>query len=187
MKYSKLLSESISSEKNIKVKMNASAAVIMKEGEKGEKQILLIQRSADDHWPGHWEFPRGKCDHGKDEDTIKCVKREVKEETGLDIKVVGLIDTFQYLADGGKRLTTCYNYLCKMQNEDQPIKLSHEHQDYKFIREVGEAEMLVLPDQKKTIEKVLNGDRPLVSYPDNTFTKNNRIEEYLQCLNQIKT
>ena len=42
--------------------------------------------------------------------------------------------------------------------------------------------MLVLPDQKKTIEKVLNGERSLVSYPDNNFTKNNKIEEYLRRL-----
>ena len=180
MKYIKALSESISSEKDIKVKMNAAAGVIMKLNESGRKQILLIQRSADDHWPNHYEFPRGKCDHGKSEKIISCTKREIKEETGLTVRVLALIDTFQYLADGGERLTTCYNYLCKIDPPDQEIKLSHEHQDFKWISEVGEAEMLVLPDQKKTIEKVLNGDRALVSYPDNDFTKNNRIEEYLR-------
>jgi mutator protein MutT len=180
MKYKNILVESIADLQNVKIKMNAAAAVIMRYDENENKQILLIQRASDDHWPNHWEFPRGKCDRGENEDTQFCVKREVREETGLDIKVLALIDKFQYLADGGKRLTTCYNYLCKLENDNQKIKLSKEHQDYKWISQVGQAEMLVMPEQKKTIEKVLNSDQTIVSYPDNEFTKNNKIEEYLR-------
>ena len=180
MKYLKILKESIiSNDKDVKIKMNASAAVIVKYNE-GNKEILLIQRSSDDHWPNHWEFPRGKCDNGANESIVSCVKREVKEETGLDIKVIRLIDQFQYLADNGERLTTCFNFLCELVDENQKIKLSKEHQDFKWISEVGEAEMLVLPDQKKTIEKVLNPERSIVSYPDNNFTDNNKVEEYLR-------
>jgi len=178
--YLNVLTETIADTKNVKVKMNAAAGIIMRYDADNNKQILLIQRAPDDHWPHHYEFPRGKCDHGKNEDTRTCLVREVKEETGLDVKVLALIDTFQYLADGGKRLTTCYNYLCKMKDENQEIKLSKEHQDYKWISQVGEAELLVMPEQKKTIEKVLNSDQTIVSYPDNEFTKNNKIEEYLK-------
>jgi len=181
--YKKVLIETlIGNDKNIKVKMNAAGAVIVKNDESGNKQVLLIQRAAEDFWPNHWECPRGKCDKGDSNDLVGCIKREVKEETGLDIKVLGLIDTFQYIADNGERLTTCYNYLCEMIDENQEIKLSKEHQDFKFISQVGQAELLVMPDQKKTIEKVLNGDHPIVSYPDNDFTKNNRIEEYLKSI-----
>ena len=182
MNYKNILTETIADKQNIKRKVNAAAGIIMKINEDGKKQILLIQRAAEDHWPHHWEFPRGKCDKGKSEDVIPCAKREIKEETGLDVSIVALIDTFEYLADRGKRLTTCYNYLCELNDQNQKVKLSDEHQDYKWISEIGEAEMLVLPDQKKTIEKVLNGDRPLVTYPDNNFTKNNKIEEYLRTL-----
>jgi mutator protein MutT len=181
-KYVDVLIETVIDNSKVETKMNAAAAVIMKYDEDGNKQILLIQRAVEDHWPHHWEFPRGKCDNGKNENVVKCVKREVKEETGLDIKVLGLIDTFHYLADEGKRLTTCYNYLCKMKNEDQKVKLSKEHQDYQWVSEVGQIEMLVLPDQKKTIDKVLNSDRTIVNYPDNEFTQNNKIEEYLRKL-----
>ena len=176
--YKQILSESImSDESNVKVKMNSAAGVIVRLNEDGTKQVLLIQRAPDDHWPHHWEFPRGKCDHGKLEDTTICVKREIKEETGLDIQVIGLIDKFEYLADGGTRLTTCYNYLCKMDPPNQKIKLSKEHQDYKWISEVGQAALLVLPDQKRTIEKVLNNDRPILSQPNNGLSNNNRVEE----------
>lgn len=172
----------ISFEKNVKEFMKAAAGVIMKEGENGERLILLIQRSSDDHWPLHYEFPRGKCDKPVGEPIIKCLKREIKEETGLDVTPIRFIDKFEYLADGGKRKTICYNYLCKMKNPDDKIKLSKEHDDYKWISEVGEAELLVMPDQKDTIEKVLNPERSITDEPENTFTKNNKIEEYLNWL-----
>lgn len=182
MNYKDILTETIGDTKRIKRKVNAAAGVIMRIDENNRKQILLIQRAPDDHWPHHWEFPRGKCDHGKSEGIVPCVKREIKEETGLTVKVLALIDTFQYLADKGERLTTCYNYLCRMEPSDQTIKMSEEHQDHKWISEIGEAELLVLPDQKKTIAKVLNGDRPLETYPDNEIAKNNQIEEYLRVI-----
>lgn len=177
----------IDDKKNIKVYMVAAAGVIMKEGENGEKMVLLIQRAEDDHWPLHYEFPRGKCDKGSNEKVLGCLKREVKEETGFDIIPIKFIDKFQYLADGGERLTTCYNYLCKMKDENQKIKLSKEHGDHKWITEVGEAEMMVMPDQKKTLEKVLNPDRPITDEPENTFTPDEKLEEYMQWLFQKKT
>ncbi len=167
----------IGAETEVEYHMNVAAGVVMRIDEDERKQILLIQRAEDDHWPLYWEFPRGKCDKPVGEDLHACAKREIKEETGLEVIPLKLIDTTVYTADEGKRKSTCHNYLCKMKNPDQKIKLSKEHTDYKWIAEVGEAEMLVLPDQKKTIEKVLNKDRPIVTIPDNDFTKNNEVEE----------
>ncbi len=169
----------IGAETEVKVHMNVGAGVIVKQDENNTIQILLIQREEDDHWPNYWEFPRGKCDKPIGEDLLKCTKREVKEETGLNVTPKFLIDIIEYLADKGTRKSKCHNFLCIMNNPDQEIKLSKEHQKYKWISEVGEAEMLLLPDQKKTIEKVLNSDRSIVSYPENDFTKNNEIEEIL--------
>lgn len=162
-----------------RVRMNAAAGLIVKEGNSGEKLLLLIQRAAKDHWPHHWEFPRGKCDQGPQEDLISCLKREVKEETGLDIIPKHKIDDFQYLADKGTRLTTCHNFYCELKDPDQPVKLSHEHDRYKWVQSMGEIEMMVFPDQKRTAEKVLNVNSKIVNYPENDFTVNNRIEEYL--------
>ena len=164
-----------------KVFMKAAAGVIFKE-EDDRRFILLIQRARDDHWPLHYEFPRGKCDKPIGEDVIKCLKREVKEETGLDITPVKYIDKFTYLADRGERQTTCHNFLCKLNNPDQKIRLSKEHDDYKWIGEVGEAGLLVMPDQRKTIEKALNMDRSLTMDPDNSFSTKDKIEEYLNYL-----
>jgi biotin carboxylase len=70
-----------------------------------------------------------------------------------------------------------------MDNPDQKIRLSKEHDDYKWIGEVGEAGMLVMPDQRKTIEKALNMGRSITMDPDNSFSTNDTVEEYLDHLN----
>lgn len=145
----------------------AAGAVIMRIGDGNVKEILMIQRSKKDHWPLQWEFPKGKCDSDIDDSLRKCVKREVKEETGLDIKVGRLIDKYKWVGDGGKKITRCYNYLCELKNSDQEIRLSHEHEKggYKWVSEVGEVELMASPEQKGTIQKVLNRERSIVSYP----------------------
>lgn len=172
----------ISDEDKIKTHMNVAAGVIVKKGENDEDLVLLIQRDSDDHWPLHWEFPRGKCDKPVGENLVHCCKREIKEEVGIDVIPMFEIDTFEYIADHGIRKSTCHNYYCKMKDPNQPIKLSKEHQAHQWVQSVGEVEMLVFADQKKTIEKVFNKDSQIVSYPENDHTKNNTVEEYLNKL-----
>jgi len=156
----------------IKKTKKVGCAVIVKEGENGEKLVLLIRRAPDDHWPLHYDMPRGGCDYGKqdsetyDEPTLACVKRECKEECGLDIEIVRSIDEFQYLAEKGTVLTTQYNFLCKMKDPNQKVKLSKEHDDYEWIQSVGQAELYLLPEMKKTIAKVLNQDNPIIDYSE---------------------
>jgi 8-oxo-dGTP pyrophosphatase MutT (NUDIX family) len=178
--YKYYLESLINDESKVKTIMPVAAGLIIKEGENGEKLLLLIQRSSSDFWPDFWEAARGKCDKPMGENLIHCLKREVKEETNLDVIPIKEIDTFEYLADGGTRKSICHNFLCRLKNPNQKVKLSHEHQDFKWIQSVGEAELLVLPDQKKSIEKAFNEELQIVSYPENYFTKNNSMEEYLK-------
>lgn len=168
----------IADEDKIEEVINVAAGIILKE-EDGIKKVLLIQRAADDHWPLHFEFPRGKCDKGKNEDVNLCAIREIKEETGLDVKLEKYLGKYFYYAMAGKRKTICYNFLCTMKNPNQKVKLSHEHRTYKWITQVGEAELLLYPDQRKFIEMVLSTENPIKSTPENDFTKNNKIEELI--------
>jgi mutator protein MutT len=169
----------MSDENKVEKIVTVAAGIIVKEGDNGEKKVLLIQRAADDHWPLHFEFPRGKCDKGDGNDPRKCAVREIKEETGLDVEIVSFLGKFVYYADKGKRKSICYNYECSMKNPNQNVKLSHEHDGYKWITQAGEAEMLVHPDQKRFIQQVLSQNNPIVNEPENNFTKNNKLDEYL--------
>ena len=175
----------MSDEQKVKSIMIVAGGVICKKGKNGETMVLLIQRSRNDHWPLHWEFPRGKCDKPIGEPPDKCALREIKEETGLDVKIVKFLNKYIYLADKGTRKSICYNFLCVMKDPDQKIKLSNEHEAYRWITQLGEADLMVLPDQRKTLELVLNVN-PIVNTPENSFTDNNKLAEYLDYLQKAK-
>jgi len=167
-----------------KIKYSAGA-VIMRIGDGNVKEILMIQRSKKDHWPLQWEFPRGGCRSEIDDSLRDCLKREVKEETGLEIKVGRLIDKHKFVSEGGKKITKCSNFLCELKDPDQEIRLSHEHEKdgYKWISEVGEVELMASPEQKETIQKVLNRDRSIVSYPKHQKVGEN-LDFYLNALDE---
>lgn len=163
--YFKKLEEIFYNKSIVKKKIPVAAGIIMKNGEKGESVVLLIQRAADDHFPLMFEVPRGKCED-KDKNIIACLKREVKEETGLDIEPIRFIDKFSYIAEKGERISTQYNYLCRMKDENQKIKLSKEHDDYKWVTTMGEVTLQVMPELRRTISKVLNPDESVANEID---------------------
>lgn len=149
----------------VEKEVNVTGAIILRTNDEGTKFVLLIQRAADDHWPLVWETPRGKCDKNDENKLHECLKREVKEETGLDVNIVKFIDKYEYIADEGKRKSTQHNYLCTLKKPEQEVKLSKEHQDYNWVSTVGEIELLVPAEMKKTISRVLNKDEQIVNYP----------------------
>ena len=78
------------------------SAVVFVENDRA--QVLLIQRSDN----GDWALPGGGHDLG--ERIVDTAIREAKEETGLDVKVTGLIGTYtnpnhlvEYTSDGEVR------------------------------------------------------------------------------------
>lgn len=48
-----------------------------------DKKVLITQRSLDKTHGGRWEFPGGKLE--KDETAVAALRREVKEEIGVDV------------------------------------------------------------------------------------------------------
>lgn len=59
-----------------------AAAIIWQGG-----KVLAAQRAADDRLALKWEFPGGKLEAG--ETPEECLRREIKEELGLNIAVKG--------------------------------------------------------------------------------------------------
>lgn len=88
--------------------------------------FLLIRRKDN----GLWEFPGGSLEEG--EDGIKGIKREVKEETGLDVDVsVGFRKNLKY---AGKRVFVHYG-ICTLKDIGSifSIKLDDEHDSYAWV------------------------------------------------------
>ncbi len=168
----------IGDEDKVERHVDVAAGVIVKRDDNNTQLALLIKRAADDHWPNVWEFPRGKCDKPIGESIPKCAAREIKEETGLDITVGNLIDRYEYLADHGKRKSTCHVFLCHVEDPTQEPRLSKEHQMYKWVSEAGETEIMLMPDQKRILAKVLNPERKIINYPEGRGPK--KVEEFLR-------
>lgn len=72
-----------------------------------EPQILLIQRG-DEPFKGCWAFPGGFMN--MDETTEQCARRELKEETGLDIEEVQQVGAYSTVDRDprGRTITVAY-------------------------------------------------------------------------------
>lgn len=179
--------ENLPNEFGTQLKVNVGAGVIIRQNpESGDDELLLIQRAENDMWPLRWEIPRGKCDQGPnkyDENIIPCLKREIREETGIDVKPIAFIDKFKYIADNGKRESTQYNYLCKMLDPNQKVVLSKEHQDFKWVKTMAEVQLLT-PNQEivTTVSKVFDDAGKIVNYPGKQLSIKEKIDGYLNSL-----
>ena len=57
-------------------------------------RLLIAQRNESDHLGGLWEFPGGKLESG--EDYPDCLRRELREELGIDVEVSELVETISH-------------------------------------------------------------------------------------------
>ena len=112
------------------------AAVIARENDCGEKQILATQRGYGEFKDG-WEFPGGKIETG--ESPTKALIREIKEELNADISVGELIDTVEYDYPQFHLSMDCFWCILKSKNVDL-----NEHEDARWLtkKELGSVEWL---------------------------------------------
>ncbi len=95
-------------------------------------RVLIIQRSDnDDIYPGMWELPSGKREFF--ESSYNSLIREIKEETGLDVKIIQPCSVFEYKIEKPNEIrdSTQINFIAT--SEITEVKLSEEHQNYAWI------------------------------------------------------
>lgn len=56
------------------------------------KGNVLLTRRKNDPFAGYWDFPGGFMDHGESPEA--ALRRELREETGLDVKIERLVGMF---------------------------------------------------------------------------------------------
>jgi 8-oxo-dGTP diphosphatase len=77
-----------------------------------DRKVLITQRAHDrSHAPGEWEILTGRVDQG--ETFEKALKREVKEEVDLEVKVLQPINTFHFYRGPEKAEHLGVSFLCK--------------------------------------------------------------------------
>lgn len=92
-------------------------------------QVLLLKRTLDTPVdPGKWDLPGGKLDPGELFDD--AFKREVREETGLDVHIVGIAGAWDWRMPGRHVAFLFVRAL----SECSQVTLSDEHVDWKWVR-----------------------------------------------------
>ena len=117
------------------------------------KKEIFVARSK--KWKDKWVIPGGHLEWG--EKLEDCVKREVFEETGINVNVVELINVQESILanEYTKQSHMIFlDYLCEYNNGE--IVLNDELQEYKWIKPDNALKELELgASTKKLIEKYL--------------------------------
>ncbi len=88
--------------------------------------VLLLRRRKDDFLPGIYEMPGGAVE--PDESFQEAILREVREETGLEVRRVNdYLGSFDYEDERGEK-TRAFNYTVEVSGPLH-VELS-EHDDY---------------------------------------------------------
>lgn len=94
-----------------------------------KKEVLILRRRKDDvHRPGTWDIPGGRLNQG--ESPFDGMKREVKEETNLEIEVKSPLQIHYFTREDGQQITMIV-FLCRPLSKN--IKLSEEHMEYRWV------------------------------------------------------
>lgn len=89
-----------------------------------ENAVLVVKRTSD----GGWELPGGRLD--AHEDCIDGLKREIREETGLDPAVREPVHSLSWRNDSDNGRFAVY-YRCH--SADRTVSLSEEHTDCEWV------------------------------------------------------
>lgn len=136
----------------------AASAVVVDETDR----ILLVKRTDN----SHWTIPGGALDPG--EDIATCCRREVKEESGLEVAIDSLVGIYSNprhvveYSDGELRQQFSVCFACHPLNGD--LTTSHETSEVGFFS-VNEIEtMSVHPSIRLRIEHYLEHfTRPVIA------------------------
>jgi 8-oxo-dGTP diphosphatase len=126
------------------MKFNLAVKGIIRKKDK----ILVLRRSQiDDHKPGVWETPGGGMDEKSSPQ--KALKREIKEETNLKVVVKEPFHIFTFSKDTGE-FKIGITFICEYVSGK--VKLSPEHDDFKWINSKDFRKLKSLPSLYKEID-----------------------------------
>lgn len=98
--------------------LTVTAAVISKDG-----RVLLAQRPKDGLLGGLWEFPGGTLEDD-DEDLESCLRREIREELGVDVLVLGPFGVYKHAYTHFK--ITLHAFVCGLTDGHEPKSIECE-------------------------------------------------------------
>lgn len=139
------------------------------------KKILVTKRDGTDFQKGAWEFIYGRIDQF--EELEAGLRREVMEETGInDLKIKKLQRVWHF--HRGKIPTAdneIYGFTFICETETEKVKLSREHNQYKWVTPKQALELIKIDGIKKDIELLIKNSQKLKIHLSN---KEEKIKTY---------
>jgi len=136
----------------------ACKAVITKDG-----RALMVREAAYDEGTnaGRWGFPGGRINPG--EPFMEGFKREVKEETGLEIadaKPLYVSEWFPVIK-GQKNQIVAVFFVCTVASaNDDDIQLSEEHDAYRWVTAKDVAELDLMGSEPEALAEYFETTAP---------------------------
>ena len=125
--------------------IEVTAAVVIIDG-----KVLMTTRPEGKHLAGYWEFPGGKL--RENEDMNSCIKREMKEELGVDIIPFDVLYTIEHhYPEKSVRIT-----FFRAEPEDVSTfkPFPHENQQIGFFKFSELKNLKIVPADKPVIEEL---------------------------------
>ncbi len=126
-----------------------------------DDKILMTQRFEEECPAAHlkWELPGGKIDFNEFPET--SVKREIFEETGIRVEVIGLIPlirtcTWNYI-DGKEQHTILLAFNCRYISKEKQQKKDHHVKSFRWVSMKKIEDLEILPGDMDFVKKVLSG------------------------------
>ena len=123
-------------------------AHIFREAENGI-EFLLLKRAGNQVYPGLWQMVTGKIK--AKEKAYQTALREIKEETGLiplQLWVAPTVNSFYE----PKKEYICLLPVFAARVENNEIKLSDEHTEYKWVDKAKAQKLLAWEGQRKAVQ-----------------------------------
>jgi len=126
-----------------------SAGFIITAKRNGMREFLLLRHRG----AGHWAFPKGRIENGEDE--LAAAMRETMEETGIGavVPIPGFrVETAYCFVREGVRLSKRVTYFLA-EVADAAVRLSHEHQESRWLGAQEAAELLTYDESRHVLER----------------------------------
>jgi mutator protein MutT len=112
---------------------------------KGDK-FLLVRRPLNKKRGGLWEFPGGKVEEG--ETLEEAIKRELKEELDIEVRVKGVLSEVKYSYPEGE----IELYLLEVESNEEPELKEAIEKRWVSVEEAEELELC--PADRELIRKI---------------------------------